>query len=199
MRYTTAKHAIWSLAAAALFLLMSAVVIPLGPSGQVLAQAPTLTEHLKSELRSNNAIRRHLALIDVVGFANCPDRCAMVLGSMQNQRLEMDKRVDLTDLTPELLENYRRGPEDRQRLLALSALIGIGDEDALATLVDEGAKQSANVNRETQRNLAAFYLNKYPELARRAKWTGEISLVDVEKAKRVRVKKVKKAEAKKRG
>jgi hypothetical protein len=113
----------------------------------------------------------------------------MTLSSARNQEFKTTKRMDLSALTPELLDSYRRGPEDGQRLLALSALIGIGDEDALSTLVEEGSRQSNNVNRETQRSLAAFYLEKYPELANKAKWNGEISLVDVERAKRMRIKK----------
>ena len=149
---------------------------------------PNLIEHLQTELRSNSAIRRHLALIDVTSLANCPDVCQLTLSSVRDQELKTKKRLDLSALTPALLQNYRRGPEDGQRLLALSALIGIGDEEALTTLVDEGARQSDTVRRETQRSLAAFYLGKYPELATRAKWTGEISLVDVERAKRLRVK-----------
>ena len=150
---------------------------------------PSLVEHLRTELEHNSSIRRHLALIDVTGLANCPNVCQMNLSSAKNQELKTTKRLDLSALTPVLLQNYRRGPEDGQRLLALSALIGIGDEEAISTLVDEGARQSDNVNRETQRSLAAFYLGKYPELANKAKWNGEISLVDVEKAKRVRIKK----------
>ena len=159
-------------------------------TAQMSEESPiTLTQHFKTELQSNSASRRLLALIDVVGLANCPNSCDMTLSSARNQEFKTTRRMDLSALTPELLDSYRRGPEDGQRLLALSALIGIGDEDALSTLVEEGSRQSNNVNRETQRSLAAFYLEKYPELANKAKWNGEISLVDVERAKRMRIKK----------
>ncbi len=189
------KRSLFFIPAVLFLLLPPAAFVPTGAYGQDAPQTPTLTEHLQTELRSKAAMRRHLALLDVAGLAHCLNDCQLTLNTMQNQPLHTTERLDLTSLTPELLAAYRRGPEDGQRLLALWALIGIGDEEALATLVDEGARQSTDVNRVTQRGLAAFYLEKYPELANKAKWTGEISLADIERAKKVRVKRAEKVTA----
>jgi len=189
------KHLRIFLPAVFLVLLTAFAFVPVDARGQDPADMPTLVEHLQSELQSNAAMRRHLALLDVAALAHCPNDCHLTLHTVQGENLRTTERADLRALTPELLACYRRGPEDGHRLLALWALVGIGDEGALATLVEEGTRQSDRVNRETQRSLAAFYLERYPELSRQSAWTGEITLEDIDRAQRVRIKKAAKEAA----
>ena len=161
----------------------------------------TLVEHLQKNLQSKNYdySKREAALIDIVGLAACADQCTVTLRSVSKKQLRAIKQMgtgstlDLNALVPDLLESYRSGPADGHRLLALSALINIGNEEALDQLVDEGARQSENVNRSTQRSLANFYLEKYPKLRNRARHTRQLSLDDVGRARAVEVRRAKKA------
>jgi predicted component of type VI protein secretion system len=77
-------------------------------------------------------------------------------------------------------------------LLALSALINIGDPASLERVVSEGARQSEVVQRATNRSLVAFYLDQYPELAERAHSRKEITLQAVRQAESVRMRGIEK-------
>jgi hypothetical protein len=98
-------------------------------------------------------------------------------------------------IAPPIGSRYADGPfkriRDGHRLLALSALVNIGNERALEQLIDEGARQSKKTNRATQRSLAAFYLTKYPELMKRTMKTNRLSMDDVHRAKALRVRQMK--------
>jgi hypothetical protein len=139
--------------------------------------------------------------MDVNAIANCPGECTIALHTLENQEFTFSRHtetgsgelVDLAALAPRLVTCYRRGPEETSRLLALSALIGIGDEEALNALLDNPA-QSPKVSRITQQTLATFYLEKYPELAKTVRRTGEINFDDIDRVKKVRVKKAAKAQ-----
>jgi hypothetical protein len=160
---------------------------------------PTLIKHLRNEVQSKDAVKRESALVDIIALASCPSSCTVYLRSVQDKRVTMENEtgtgsvVDLDALVPDLLESYRSGPADVHRLLALSALINIGNEKALERLIDKGASQSKAVNKATQRSLASYYLEMYPELKERTFRTGRLSVDDVTKAKALRVRKMKKA------
>lgn len=166
-----------------------------------------LVKHLKEKLRGDgyNYAEREGALVDVIALATCPGTCTMSFLSVP-----MDDRkkiftfadeagtgyeVDLNALIPDLLEAYRSGPADGHRLLALSALINIGNEEALEQLLEEGTRQPEGTNRATQRSLAAFYLEKYPELRNRAMRSGQIALTDVRRVSALRAKRAEKAKS----
>jgi len=74
--------------------------------------------------------------------------------------------MDLEALVPDLMKAYRSGSADGHRLMALSALINIGNAKALEQLAaessDRSSEQPRRVNKTTQRSLAAFYLEKEP-------------------------------------
>jgi len=155
---------------------------------------PSLIQHLRSDLESNDALRRENALVDIIGLASCPNTCTISFRSIEEKKLRIQNEtgtgtvVELTALIPDLLEAYRSGPADGHRLLALSALINIGDEKSLERLIDEGARQSKAMNQATHKSLVAFYLAKYPELTERTMKTKRLSLSDVHRAKVVRVR-----------
>lgn len=158
---------------------------------------PTLVKHLRSELKAKDAERRHMALVDINTLAHCGESCTVNLQTVQGKRVQFESDagkgsvVDLDGLVPDLLESYRRGPADGHRLLALSALLHIGNERALERLIEEETPQSKGVKRATQRGLASFYLTKYPELMKRAVRTRQLSLDDVAEAKAYRMRKAK--------
>lgn len=149
---------------------------------------PTLVKHLRSELEAPDAEQRGRALVDVISLANCTSTCTVSLTSIEGKTLRIDNQtgtgrvVDLNGLTSTLLETYRRGPTDGHRLLALSALVSIGDQPALAKLVDEKESQSTRVRMATNRSLTAFYLQKYPELTKRTLKQNNLSIEDVRRA-----------------
>jgi hypothetical protein len=157
---------------------------------------PSLVQHLRSDLKSDDAAQREHALVDIIALASCTDVCTVNFRSISEKKLSIDNKtgtghvVELNALVPDLLKTYRSGPADGHRLLALSALINIGNEEALEQLVDEGGRQSKAITKATQRSLAAFYLEKYPELAERTTKTKRLSLDDVRRAKAVRVRQV---------
>jgi hypothetical protein len=159
---------------------------------------PSLIQHLRQDLQSESAEKRNDALVDIVSLANCADACTVSLRSIDKKKITIEDEtgtggvVELNALVPDLLETYRSGPADGHRLLALSALVTIGNEAALEQLIDEGDGQSEAVNRTTQRSLAAFYLAKYPELLNRTLKTRRLSLDDVRRAKTLRVRQMKK-------
>lgn len=177
----------------------SLFLLPGGAAAQMSTDSsPTLVEHLRSELTSKDQGRHERALLDVIALANCPATCTLSLHSIQNQTLRIENEtgrgavVDLNTLVPDLLASYRRGPADGHRLLALSALLNIGNEKALEQLLEQGGSQSAHVETTTHRSLVTFYLEKYPELRDRVARKRELSLQDVRRAKAVRVRMAKK-------
>lgn len=179
------------------------MISPTGAVAQSSADSPpTLVKHLRSELQSKDSMRRQLALLDVNALVHCRATCTISLRSIQDKRIRIENEtgmgsvVDLDALIPDLLESYRSGPADGHRLLALSALLHVGNEKALERLIDEGASQSAKLERATHHGLASFYLEKYPELTERALRTSRLSMDDVTRAKALRVKKAKKAKKK---
>jgi len=192
---------------ARLFLLCSLLAaVPLGTaqansSPLMTDDPPTLIQHLRSELQQKDPVRREYALMDVIALANCPTSCTLSLNSVQGKQIKIENNdgagsvVDLTALLPALLDTYRKGPADGYRLMALSALVRIGDEKTLERLASERGTQSKAMSEQTSRSLAAFYLAKYPELEKGLSRTGRLSVRDVEKAKAVRVRLARKAAA----
>lgn len=152
-------------------------------------------------MSSKDAMRQGNALMDVISLANCTSTCTVLLQSNQNKqvRIENDSDsgsiVDLQALSPDLLKLYRRGPTDGNRLLALSALINVGNETAIETVVGDGSStrygQSSKVDDATQRSLVGFYLARYPELRDLRGTT--FSLDDVRQVKATRTRAAKKA------
>lgn len=90
--------------------------------------------------------------------------------------------IDLASLTPDVLSLYRDGPTPGHRLLALSALLNIGDEQALERVVDLKDDQPTRVETATNRTLAAYYLNRYPKLSEPTFRTERLSIEDVRRA-----------------
>lgn len=182
-----------------LFLCSLLAVVPLGAvqadsSLLTTDDPPTLIQHLRNELQQKDPVRREYALMDAIALANCPTSCTLGLNSIQGKQIKIENNdgagsvVDLTALLPALLDTYRKGPADGHRLMALSALVRIGDEKTLERLTRERSTQSKRMNETTSRGLAAFYLAKYPELQDGLSRSGRLSVSDVEKAKAVRVR-----------
>jgi len=162
---------------------------------------PTLVEHLRKELQSKEDRRRELALVDVIALANCPENCTLTLLSAQGKTLRIENdtgvgaAVDLNRLTPELLQAYRRSDmQDGLRLLALSALINVGNEKAIESLVQNPSSGSERVQRESNKILVSFFLEEYPELLDGARKKQAFSLDDVEKVRALRLKRVRLAQ-----
>lgn len=180
----------------------SVFALPLAANAFIMTPTPTdpptLIKHLRNELGSNDDVRQQHALVDVISLAGCADTCTIALQSAENRNVRLQNEsgtgslVDLDALVPDLLEVYRNGPADGSRLLALSALIKIGDAKALESLLQEGLAQSADVKRRTERSLASFYLNKYPELLEGAMAKKTFSVEDVRRAESMRVRLAKK-------
>lgn len=166
------------------------------PAVQSPADPPTLIKHLRTEIHASDARRQEKALIDVIALAGCADTCTVSLVSAGEKMLRMQNEtgtgsaVDLDALIPDLLEAYRSGPADGNRLLALSALINIGNETALERLIEEKESQEARVRKATDLSLAAFYLEKYPELTEPSLRRRSLSIEDVQRAKALRLKAV---------
>lgn len=185
-------------------LILALSALPGGlPQRAEAQQTPTLAQELETALQSTSWLRRHMALLDVSAIANCPGDCTVGLHTLEgrdftlstNPETSTGEILDLTALAPKLVTCYRLGPDQGSRLLALSALIGIGDEKALNSLLEDGPAQSSRVSRATQQSITAFYLERYPELARMARKNGgEITFDDIDRVKRVRVKKAAKAQ-----
>jgi len=143
---------------------------------------PVLLEHLRTEIRDRDPDRREKALVDVVALAACQSACTVQLKSLSGETARVHDG-DLTGLGPALLRIYRAGPTDEHRLLALSALMNVGDEASIDALIGKPVPVSFELARTTQRYISAFYLDRYPELQNRARRTGTFSLDDVKIAR----------------
>ena len=174
------------------------LMVPIQRSTAQADRPPSLIEHLRNDLRSDHPIQRERALVDVIALAGCGETCTVSLQSIEEKKLSIANEtgtgavVELTNLVPDLLEVYRSGPADGQRLLALSALVNIGDLKALERLVEDGSSQSKKTMQATHSSLAAFYLDKYPELTEQTVRTKRLSLEDVRRAEALRIRKLKK-------
>jgi len=162
---------------------------------------PTLIKHLRNELQQEDPKRQEAALMDVIALANCTESCTVNLHSIQDKPLNIEGEtgkgavVDLTALRSDLLNTYRKSPTESHRLMALSALIRVGDDKTLEKLLRKRPFQSDKVRRATEMGLAQFYLEKYPELMEEARHTGQLTIRDVRRAKALRVKAEKKVAA----
>jgi len=145
---------------------------------------PDLIAHLRTEIRDRNPDRRENALVDVIAMAACQASCTVQLRSLPGKSIRVnDTENTLARLGPDLLRAYRSGPTDQHRLLALSALMSVGDEGRINRLIEKPVPVSFELERKTQRHIAAFYLNRYPELQRRVGRTGTFSINDVRVAR----------------
>lgn len=173
---------------------MGSLVSPTLTSIASTDDPPTLVKHLRTEMRSKEPMRRDLAILDVIVLARCTGSCTIQLASIEGKQIRIENEtgvgrlVDLDALTPDLLDVYRRGPADGHRLLALSALINIGNQKALEQLMTDAPNRSNEVQTSTNRSLAAFYLETYPELTKRALRSKRIYIEDVQRADRLRLK-----------
>lgn len=172
---------------------------------QSSAEPPTLIKHLRAELGAKDADRQTRALIDIISLANCQASCIVSLQSKTDRAIRIENETgagnvfDLDVLTPDLLRVYRTGTyrneaESGPKLLALSALINVGNQRALEQLVSEKETQTRRVQKATDRSLAAFYFAKYPELIERSTRNNHtFSLDDVQRAEVLRLKREKRA------
>lgn len=153
---------------------------------------PSLTDHLREELRSRDAERMDQALTDIVALAGCADTCVVALQSDGDNTIRIENEsgvghpIDLASLTPDVLSVYRNGPTAGHRLLALSALLKIGDEQALERVVELKDDQSGRVEAASNRLLAAHYLDRYPELSDPTFRAKRLSIEDVRRAQAAR-------------
>ena len=173
--------------------------------GATAQDPPTLTEHLRTEIGSQDALRQENALMDVIMLSRCEASCTVDFFSIPDKTLHVENEsgvgriMDLNALVPDLMKAYRTSPvggHDGHRLLALSALINIGNAASLEQLAtdssDPSSRQSDWVNRNTQRSLVGFYLAKYPELAEQITRNNTFSVQDVRRAEGARVRLAKK-------
>jgi len=180
--------------------LVLAGLLAAGPLfAQSSAERPTLLKHLRTELNARDADRQERALVDVIALAACPDNCIISLQSRTNRAIRIENEtgvgsvVDLDALAPDLLRVYRTTSPDGRKLLALSALINIGNQTALDRLVEEKENQGSTVRKATDMSLASFYLTKYPELAEQTMRRRVLSLDDVQRAEVLRLRHAKKS------
>lgn len=175
------------------------LVFPTDATAQDTNDPPTLIKHLRNELNAKDPMRRQMALIDINTLGLCRGSCTVSLHTAQGKKIRIEDEtgmgsvVDLDALIPDLLKSYHRGPTDGHRLIALSALIHIGNEEALERLLHEEEFTSKAVRQATQQGLAAFYLEKYPELRERAARTRRLTLDEVAQAKAYRMRRAKKS------
>ena len=161
---------------------------------QSTATPPTLIKHLRTELNAKDGDRQERALVDVIALANCPASCVVALQSRTDQTLRIENEtgagsvVDLDGLVPDLLRAYRQGPADSHRLLALTALINVGNDAGLERLIGEKDAQNAKVQHTTNKRLAAFYFAKYPEIRETTMRRRALSLDDVHRAESRRLR-----------
>jgi hypothetical protein len=173
---------------------LSAGPVPLAWTPPLDTSPTTLIDHLRTELRANDVLRQQNALVDVIALANCQAACNVNLRSASDKGVRIENEtgvpsvLDLTALVPDLMHNYRSSPEDGTKLLALSALINVGDERSIEALVGTRTKKSDRVERTTQRSLTAFFLTRYPELKDRAVRSGSFSLADVVRLRQQRAR-----------
>lgn len=175
-------------------------LLTVGPLfAQSSAPPPTLIKHLRTELNSKDGAHREQALVDVIALANCPASCVVALQSRTDRTLRIENEtgtgsvVDLDALVPDLLRVYRQGPADGLRLLALTALIDIGNDAGLEQLIGEKDAQNARVQKFTNSRLAAFYVAKYPEIMEKTMRQRGLSLEDVQRAEGLRLRAAKRS------
>lgn len=175
----------------------SVLAVPSSTGAPLFERSPTLMKHLRAELEAKDPVRQGRALADIIALANCPGTCTVILRSAADKRIRIKNEtgvgsvVDLDALLPDLLETYWRGPTDGHRRMALSALLHIGNERVLKRLIQNGREQSSAMERTMHQMLAAFYLERYPELTELTVRTQELSLEDVTRARALRVKREK--------
>jgi hypothetical protein len=137
--------------------------------------------------------------MDVIMLSWCEASCTVDFFSIPDKTLRFESEsgvgriMNLDALVPDLMKAYRTSPvggHDGHRLLALSALINIGNAASLEQLVadssDPSSRQSDWVKKNTQRSLVGFYLAKYPELAERVTRNKTFSIKDVRRAEHAR-------------
>ncbi len=148
---------------------------------------PTLVGHLRTELRAGTTTRQELALIDVIRLGSCFTSCTVQLQSLgkQSVRVQIDNPtglgalLDLSSLSPDLLKLYHTGTTDGLRLLALSAIMGHGSEEVIESLISTPSSQSARVRELTQRVVAHYFFEVYPELLREGQKSHSVSLEEI--------------------
>jgi hypothetical protein len=91
--------------------------------------------------------------------------------------------VDLTALAPDLTRIYRIGPTDEFRILALSALLNMGHEKGLETLISNIDLVSPRVQKITHGGVSTFFLAKYPALTEQISRSGTLSLDAIQVAR----------------
>jgi hypothetical protein len=184
------------LCAAVLCLGLTGLLVPTSVSAQTAAGAPIsaspdladsdLTEHLAAALRSENRLRQHQALKDIITLgATCPSQCMVSLLSKSNARVRYDEAsrqhvVDFAALAPTILERYHRFDAEGDKLLALAALYSAGDEPTLIRLgYAVNASKHETVRRAAARYVATYFTERYPPLRGIIAAHGGFSMYDV--------------------
>lgn len=175
-----------------------------GPSPSELQFAedpPTLVGHLRTELRAKTTTRQEQALADVISLSGCFASCTVQLQSLGQQsiRLQIDNTtgvgplLDLNALNPDLLRIYHTGKTDEARLMALSAIMGLGNETTIESLVNTPSSQSARVGDITHRVVVQFFVNAYPELLKNGQKLRTVSMDEVAELRAERVRQARRA------
>lgn len=165
-------------------------LLPTAP--YTLEKAPvavSLIDHLHTELRSKDALRRQNALEDVKALASCSASCTISFRSLPGKTIRIENEtgmgsvLDLTTLLPDVERIYYTDRSDERQLQALDALLSIGNEQSLERLIANPGRHSAHVQKMTQQGISAFFMDKYPPLKDMALRRGTFSLDDIEAAR----------------
>ena len=161
-------------------------------------------KHLRAGLNAKDVMRRQTALQDVIRLSTCQASCTVAFHSMPNRVLHIENEagvgtaVDLHTLVPDLMNIYHNSQvEEGEQIMALSALLNIGNRMALDQLVEDSAvrsyRQSPRVRKITQHSLVSYYLALYPELERKAIDKKTFSIEDVNRAEARQIREAKKS------
>lgn len=188
-RFSTRLVLSASLLGSALLGVAVTTAAPVDAEATLQLQSTTLVEYLRGELETRDEARKQRALTDVIVLANCRTSCTVAFQSIPDQMLRIENEagvgtaVDLTGLVPDLLNVYQTAKMDGTQLLALAALIDIGNEKSLETLISSASTRSPRIAQVTRKRVAAFFVNRYPELEERALRSRTFTLADVERAR----------------
>jgi hypothetical protein len=128
-------------------------------------------------------------MMDVIVLANCPLACTVRLLSFPTKVIhvysdpDFGSVIDVSALVPDLVWVYRTGSTDGMRLLALAALLHIGDEASLEDLLFGPADVSPRVAVDSRKHIISFFLGLYPDLKEGVTRTGRLSQRDLHLAR----------------
>ena len=156
----------------------------------VRVDPPSIVEHLQKQLRLPSPAQQALALGDVVRLTTCTASCMVQLQSFGEQTVQISVKnmtgagtlIDLSSLVPDLRRVYDSGANDQLRLMALSSMLLIGDEEELMALTKTLSKQSERIQEVTRRPIVSYFTTAYPSLQEEVDPNGGLSIERIRKA-----------------